>query len=92
MNIAQLSLYSTFIKVLGSEQFGQCTDYQAVPGFGLQCNISKVEDLLKEKRKLSDGGNVILECSDGQSLTLCVLNFIYKLIPETKMTSWFKVG
>jgi hypothetical protein len=57
-------LYLIFVKVLGTEQFGQCSDYQAVPGFGLQCKISGVENLLKEKRKLTDS-DVIPTSSDG---------------------------
>lgn len=38
-------------EILRTEQFGQCTDFKAVPGFGLQCKISKIETLLKEKTK-----------------------------------------
>ena len=58
-------MYFTFFKILETEQFGQCSDYQAVPGFGLQCNISGVEKLLKEKRQLP-GSDVIPTSSDGK--------------------------
>ncbi|XP_028392440.1 copper-transporting ATPase 2-like isoform X2 [Dendronephthya gigantea] len=49
------SAITTYAKeILETEQFGQCSDYQAVPGFGLQCTISGVEIIMKEKKRLSD--------------------------------------
>ncbi|CAB4000640.1 Copper-transporting ATPase 2 [Paramuricea clavata] len=63
------SAITTYAKeVLGTEQFGQCSDYQAVPGFGLQCKISGIENLLKEKRKFTDS-DVIPTSSDENQTT-----------------------
>ena len=56
-----------FIKILEREQFGKCSDYKAIPGFGLQCNISGVENLIKEKRRLSTD-DVISTTSDGEGI------------------------
>ena len=56
--------YFIFVKILETEQFGQCSDYQAIPGFGLQCKISRVENLLKDKKGLSEN-DVIPTSSDG---------------------------
>lgn len=41
-------------EILETEQFGQCADFEAIPGFGLQCKISQIESLLKEKSKDSE--------------------------------------
>ena len=42
------------MQILETEQFGQCADFEAIPGFGLQCKISQIESLLKEKSKDSE--------------------------------------
>ena len=53
------------MQVLGTEQFGQCTDFQAVPGFGLKCKISNVEHLLTDKAKAPEC-DIIGDSSNGK--------------------------
>lgn len=37
---------------LQTETLGQCTDFKAVPGYGLSCKVSGVEELIKPKTVL----------------------------------------
>ena len=53
--------------MLGTERFGQCSDYQAVPGFGLQCKISGIENLLSDKEK-SVADDIIPSSTNGTGL------------------------
>lgn len=34
---------------LGTESLGTCTDFQAVPGCGIRCQVSNVEGLLRQE-------------------------------------------
>lgn len=56
-------------EILETEYFGQCSDYQAVPGFGLQCKISKIENILKEKTKLSGNDDDVESIEDNEPTT-----------------------
>ena len=38
-----------FVQELQTEVLGQCTEFKAVPGFGLSCKVSGVEALIKPK-------------------------------------------
>ena len=37
---------------LQTETLGQCTDFKAVPGYGLSCKVGGVEELVKPKTVL----------------------------------------
>lgn len=42
-----------YVQELGTETLGTCTDFQAVPGCGIRCQVSNTESLLN--REDSDG-------------------------------------
>ena len=54
------------MQILETEQFGQCADFEAIPGFGLQCKISQIESLLKEKSKDSEDVDAV-DSENGKS-------------------------
>ncbi|KAM8910173.1 copper-transporting ATPase 1 [Spinachia spinachia] len=53
---------------LGTESLGACTDFQAVPGCGIRCQVSNTENLLKQADSDSDDNNqfnsVLVQISD----------------------------
>lgn len=53
---------------LGIESLGACTDFQAVPGCGIRCQVSNTETLLKEADSDSEDNNqrsnVLVQISD----------------------------
>ncbi|XP_068181022.1 copper-transporting ATPase 1 [Antennarius striatus] len=53
---------------LGTESLGKCTDFQAVPGCGIRCQISNTEMLLKQADSDSEDNNqrdsVLVQISD----------------------------
>lgn len=54
-SVGHVILFWAYIPVqeLGTELLGTCTDFQAVPGCGIRCQVSNMESLLK--REDSDG-------------------------------------
>nr|XP_020474916.1 copper-transporting ATPase 1 [Monopterus albus]XP_020474917.1 copper-transporting ATPase 1 [Monopterus albus]XP_020474918.1 copper-transporting ATPase 1 [Monopterus albus] len=42
---------------LGTESLGTCTDFQAVPGCGIRCQVSNIESLLKQTDSDSEDNN-----------------------------------
>lgn len=55
-------------KELGTESLGTCTDFQAVPGCGIRCQVSNTEYLLKQADSDSEDSNqrsgVLVQISD----------------------------
>ncbi|XP_055015256.1 copper-transporting ATPase 1 isoform X2 [Boleophthalmus pectinirostris] len=53
---------------LGTESLGTCTDFQAVPGCGIRCQVSNTETLLKQADSDSEDNNqrnsVLVQISD----------------------------
>uniref|UniRef100_A0A673BWI0 P-type Cu(+) transporter n=1 Tax=Sphaeramia orbicularis TaxID=375764 RepID=A0A673BWI0_9TELE len=53
---------------LGTESLGTCTDFQAVPGCGIRCQVSNTESLLKQADSDSEDNNqrnsVLVQISD----------------------------
>lgn len=53
---------------LGTESLGSCTDFQAVPGCGIRCQVSNTEALLKQADSDSEDNNqrnsVLVQISD----------------------------
>lgn len=53
---------------LGTESLGACTDFQAVPGCGIRCQVSNTETLLKQADSDSEDNNqrnsVLVQISD----------------------------
>lgn len=53
---------------LGTESLGACTDFQAVPGCGIRCQVSNTEMLLKQADSDSEDNNqrnsVLVQISD----------------------------
>lgn len=39
----------SFQQELQTETLGQCTDFKAVPGYGLSCKVSGIEEMIKSK-------------------------------------------
>ncbi|XP_032384425.1 copper-transporting ATPase 1 [Etheostoma spectabile] len=58
---------------LGTESLGACTDFQAVPGCGIRCQVSNTENLLKQADSDSEDNNqrnsVLVQISDNQMST-----------------------
>lgn len=56
------------VQELGTESLGACTDFQAVPGCGIRCQVSNTETLLKEADSDSEDNNqrnsVLVQISD----------------------------
>lgn len=53
---------------LGTESLGTCTDFQAVPGCGVRCQVSNTETVLKQGDSDSEDNNhrnsVLVQISD----------------------------
>ncbi|XP_043983092.1 copper-transporting ATPase 1 [Gambusia affinis] len=53
---------------LGTESLGTCTDFQAVPGCGIRCQVSNTESLLKQADSDSEDNNqrssILVQISD----------------------------
>ncbi|XP_028271622.1 copper-transporting ATPase 1 [Parambassis ranga] len=58
---------------LGTESLGTCTDFQAVPGCGIRCQVSNTETLLKQMDSDSEDNNqrnsVLVQISDTRMST-----------------------
>lgn len=58
---------------LGTESLGSCTDFQAVPGCGIRCQVSNTETLLKQADSDSEDNNqrnsVLVQISDTRMST-----------------------
>lgn len=58
---------------LGTEALGTCTDFQAVPGCGIRCQVSNTETLLREGDSDSEDNNqrnnVLVQISDTRMST-----------------------
>uniref|UniRef100_A0AAQ4R7M4 P-type Cu(+) transporter n=1 Tax=Gasterosteus aculeatus aculeatus TaxID=481459 RepID=A0AAQ4R7M4_GASAC len=58
---------------LGTESLGACTDFQAVPGCGIRCQVSNTENLLKQADSDSDDNtqqnSVLIQISDTRMST-----------------------
>ncbi|XP_040904531.1 copper-transporting ATPase 1 [Toxotes jaculatrix] len=58
---------------LGTESLGTCTDFQAVPGCGIRCQVSNTENLLKQADSDSEDNNqrnsVLVQISDTRITT-----------------------
>uniref|UniRef100_A0A3Q1GDP0 P-type Cu(+) transporter n=1 Tax=Acanthochromis polyacanthus TaxID=80966 RepID=A0A3Q1GDP0_9TELE len=58
---------------LGTESLGTCTDFQAVPGCGVRCQVSNTESLLKQADSDSEDNNqrnsVLVQISDTRTST-----------------------
>lgn len=58
---------------LGTESLGACTDFQAVPGCGIRCQVSNTETLLKQADSDSEDNNqrnsVLVQISDTRMST-----------------------
>lgn len=58
---------------LGTESLGTCTDFQAVPGCGIRCQVSNTEALLKQADSDSEDNNqrnsVLVQISDTRMST-----------------------
>lgn len=56
------------LQELGTESLGACTDFQAVPGCGIRCQVTSTETLLKEADSDSEDNNrrnsVLVQISD----------------------------
>lgn len=56
------------MKELGIESLGTCTDFQAVPGCGIRCQVSNTESLLRQTDSDSEDNNqrnsVLVQISD----------------------------
>lgn len=56
------------VQELGTESLGACTDFQAVPGCGIRCQVSNTETLLKQADSDSEDNNqrnsVLVQISD----------------------------
>ncbi|XP_012713019.2 copper-transporting ATPase 1 [Fundulus heteroclitus] len=53
---------------LGTESLGACTDFQAVPGCGIRCQVSNTESLLKQADSDSeDNSGVLVQIGDTQT-------------------------
>uniref|UniRef100_A0A8C7RNV1 P-type Cu(+) transporter n=1 Tax=Oncorhynchus mykiss TaxID=8022 RepID=A0A8C7RNV1_ONCMY len=58
---------------LGTESLGACTDFQAVPGCGIRCQVSNTETLLRQHQEDSDsednnqGNSVLVQISDSRT-------------------------
>lgn len=51
------TLYTVRVQELGTESLGACTDFQAVPGCGIRCQVSNTETLLKQADSDSEDNN-----------------------------------
>ncbi|XP_029917545.1 copper-transporting ATPase 1 [Myripristis murdjan] len=58
---------------LNTESFGACTDFQAVPGCGIRCQVSNTEALLRQGDSDSEDNNqrngVLVQISDSRTST-----------------------
>lgn len=58
------------LQELGTESLGACTDFQAVPGCGIRCQVTNTETLLKEADSDSEDNNqrnsVLVQISDSR--------------------------
>lgn len=45
---------SVSLQELGTETLGYCHDFQAVPGCGISCKVSNIEDLLQNSPKTEE--------------------------------------
>ncbi|KAK6299310.1 hypothetical protein J4Q44_G00308200 [Coregonus suidteri] len=56
---------------LGTESLGGCTDFQAVPGCGIRCQVSNTETLLRHHHEDSDDNNqrnsILVQISDSRT-------------------------
>lgn len=56
------------LQELGTESLGACTDFQAVPGCGIRCQVTNMETLLKEADSDSEDNNghnsILVQISD----------------------------
>lgn len=63
-----LSYISTveMLQELGTESLGACTDFQAVPGCGIRCQVTNTETLLKEADSEDNNqrNSVLVQVSD----------------------------
>lgn len=61
------------VQELGTESLGTCTDFQAVPGCGIRCQVSNTETLLKQMDSDSEDNNqrnsVLVQISDTRMST-----------------------
>ncbi len=61
------------LQELGTESLGACTDFQAVPGCGIRCQVSNTETLLKQADSDSEDNNqrnsVLVKISDTRTST-----------------------
>lgn len=61
------------VQDLGTESLGTCTDFQAVSGCGIRCQVSNTEMLLKREDSDSDDNNqrnsILVQISDSQTST-----------------------
>lgn len=64
------NLKSMCLQELGTESLGTCTDFQAVPGCGIRCQVSNTETLLKQADSDSEDNNqrnsVLVQISDNR--------------------------
>lgn len=55
------------VQELGTESLGTCTDFQAVPGCGIRCQVSNMESLLKREDSDSEENErnaILVQISD----------------------------
>uniref|UniRef100_A0A4W5KB19 Uncharacterized protein n=1 Tax=Hucho hucho TaxID=62062 RepID=A0A4W5KB19_9TELE len=58
---------------LGTESLGACTDFQAVPGCGIRCQVSNTETLLRQHQEDSDSddnnqrNSILVQISDSST-------------------------
>uniref|UniRef100_A0A8C2X6F7 P-type Cu(+) transporter n=1 Tax=Cyclopterus lumpus TaxID=8103 RepID=A0A8C2X6F7_CYCLU len=65
---------------LSTESLGACTDFQAVPGCGIRCQVSNTETLLKQSDSDSEDNNqcnnVLVQISDTRMFTIQTANYV----------------
>uniref|UniRef100_A0A673BQG3 P-type Cu(+) transporter n=1 Tax=Sphaeramia orbicularis TaxID=375764 RepID=A0A673BQG3_9TELE len=69
---------------LGTESLGTCTDFQAVPGCGIRCQVSNTESLLKQADSDSEDNNqrnsVLVQISDTRMSSSLVQTATYVVL------------
>ena len=72
-DFTELHIHLLLLQELGTESLGTCTDFQAVPGCGIRCQVSNTETLLKQADSDSEDNNqrnsVLVQISDTRMIT-----------------------
>ena len=87
--VKSISIDCFCFQVLGTDESGTLTDFEAVPGFGLKCIVSNIEDICKKTNSLEE--NDVTHYVEGiLLLTEISKSFLSKANPDfRRKQSWF---